>query len=371
MGGHVFTRGRVVAVLGALALPLLGAGYGSAAEVASTPPETTSSGATEASPLDEPYSAILLNPFIGNDWRPQMQRYAQAAVALPPLSDYYEGVRIVTTQDNDPTQQATALQSAILDDPDVIVMVAASETALNAGIREACDAGITIVSFDVFASEECGWRLGPDWQAVGRSWATWMAESVGGEGSILVDRGEPGTSSSDGMNIGIDEVLSEYPDVEVVEYNSKFNPGEETRLVSQLLAANPDIVGVISQAYAAQEAMDAAGVDLPATGFNYPDAMANCVDRDAPCMLVGVPPWISADALKLAAEARSGQIDGPPRYIPFPVPLFANNTDVVPPTENLGEVLDLPEQLAGDVPEGAFLPLSPPWVDIPFDEILG
>lgn len=319
----------------------------------------------------EKYKAILLNPFIGNDWRPQMQKYATAAVGRPPLSDSIESVRIVTTQDNDPNLQSPALQSAIVEKPDILAIDASSETALNGLIEQACQKGITVVTFDVFASAPCAWKLGPDWEAVGRSWGKWIVEQAGGEGKVLIDRGEAGTSSSDGINKGVDEVLDANPEIEAIEYNSKFNPGEETKAVAQLLAANPDVKGILSQAYAAQEALGKANMNVPATGFNYPPAMQACVKRNATCMLVGVPPWMSADALKLAVEVRKGERKGAAEFVPFPVPFLQSNNDIPPETENIGEVLDLEKELTPDTPKSAFLPISPPWVDIPFDEIVG
>jgi len=329
-------------------------------------------GSGASSAQKQSYSAILMNPFIGNDWRPQMQKYAEVVVKKAPLKAKISSFKVVTTQNNDPNLQSPALQSAILEEPDIIAMIVASETALNGLIQTACSKGIVVVTFDTQASAPCAWKLAPDWVAVGRTWALWMVKQVGGSGKILVDRGTAGVGSSTNMNKGMDAVLKKYPKIKVIEYFSKYSPGEETSKVTQLLAAHKDVEGIITQAYLAQEAMKKAKVKLPATGFTYPTAMKACLARNNPCFLVGVPPWISAEALRLGVNIKDGKVAGKPRFIPFLVPLFQHNNKVKITTTNLGKVYDLKKEFTPKTPKGAFLPISPPWVKVDFDkEILG
>jgi ribose transport system substrate-binding protein len=330
----------------------------------------TSAGASKQAG-GQKYTAILSNPFIGNDWRPQMQKYASVVATKPPLAPSISSLRIVTTQNNDPGLQSTALQSAILEKPDILLIDAASETALNGLIQSACNKGITVVTFDIQASAPCAWQLAPDWVAVGKSYAEWIAKTIKGKGLILVDKGTPGTASSNNINKGVQEVLSQYPGIKQISYYSKFSPGTETAAVTQLLASHRDVKGILSQSYAGQDAQQKAGLKLPATGFTFPPAMSGCVSRNVPCYLVGVPPWISADALRLAVDVKDGKVTGKPRFVPFLVPRFVNNSNVKPQVPNLGEVYPLAPQFK-DAPKGAFLPASPPWVKINFaKEILG
>lgn len=351
-------RKVVVIVLGGLAV----------AALAAVP---IGSGANGGSAQGTKLEGILLNPFIGNDWRPQMQKYATAAVNHAPLNARYSSVRVVTTQNNDPALQAPALQSAILEEPDVIIMIAASQTATNGLIAQACAKGILVVGFDTYPTAPCAWKLAPDWQAVGRSWAEWIARSVGGQGKVFVDRGVPGNAASILINKGVDGVLKKYPKIKTYTYLGKFSPGDETKSVSQLLAAHPDVKGIISAAYAAQDSQRKAGIHVPATGFTYPSSMAGCLKNKNPCFLVGVPPWISAEALKLGSDIKAGKVKGKPRFVPFLVPLFFNKSKVKPITTNLGASYLLSKEFP-NAPKGAFLPVSPPWTKIDFKkEILG
>jgi hypothetical protein len=93
--------------------------------------------------------------------------------------------------------------------------------------------------------------------------------------------------------------------------------------------------------------------------------------RNNPCLLLASPPWISADALKLAADIKAGKVKGKARFVPFLGPLYVNNTKIKPLTKNLGAVLQLKKEYP-NAPKGAFLPASPPWVKIDFKkEIAG
>jgi hypothetical protein len=138
-----------------------------------------------------------------------------------------------------------------------------------------------------------------------------------------------------------------------------------------LLAAHPDVDGILGY-YAAQDALAKAGLKLPATGFTFPPAMKGCVDRNNPCLLAGQPPWSSAQALKDAIAIKDGTSKyTKPGFIPFPVPFFVNNSKVKPAkSSTLGDTYPLKPQFES-APEGAFLPVSPPWAKIPFDEIVG
>lgn len=311
------------------------------------------------------YRVILSNPFIGNDWRPQMQTYASVVASRPPLNAFVSSLRIVTTQDNDPNLQISALQSAILEKPDILLVDAASETALNGIIQQACNANITVVTFDVPASAPCAWKLAPDWVAVGRAWAQFAVKTTHAKGPFAIDKGVPGAGSSNQVTKGIAQVLSKYPKIKKFYYYSKFDPGAETRQMTQILAAHPDVTAIISQSYAAQVAQKKAGVRLVSTGFTFPDAMSGCITRNLRCLLIGVPPWMSADAVRLGVDIRRGKVTGEPRFIPFQVPLFVNNSSVTVDRTNLGPLYSLAKQ-AKSAPKGAFLPVSPPWTKVDF-----
>jgi ribose transport system substrate-binding protein len=55
----------------------------------------------------------------------------------------------------------------VLQGYNAIVINAASPDALNGAVKEACDAGVTVVSFDGIVTEPCAWRIAVDFKQLG------------------------------------------------------------------------------------------------------------------------------------------------------------------------------------------------------------
>src|SRR5690606_24114000 len=90
----------------------------------------------------------LSNNYAGNSWRQAMLKSWQK-VTSPAVSDkVVAAADAFTTAENQATEQAAPIQNLILQGYDAIVVNAASPTALNGAVKEACDAGIVVVSFD-------------------------------------------------------------------------------------------------------------------------------------------------------------------------------------------------------------------------------
>ena len=62
---------------------------------------------------------------------------------------------------------------------------AASPTALNGAIKEACDAGITVVSFDGIVTEPCAWRVKVDFKKMGADEIAYLAGRLPDGGNLL------------------------------------------------------------------------------------------------------------------------------------------------------------------------------------------
>ena len=64
-----------------------------------------------------------------------------------------------TTADQEVPTQAAQIQNLILQGYDAIVINASSPDALNGAVKQACDAGIVVVSFDGIVTEPCAYRV--------------------------------------------------------------------------------------------------------------------------------------------------------------------------------------------------------------------
>jgi ribose transport system substrate-binding protein len=165
---------------------------------------------------EEPYVIYLSNNFVGNDWRQQMERVAEVSVNKGPLEGRVD-LRIENVE-NAVQAQINSLNNIIRQQPDAILIDAASDSALNPTIKKACEAGIVVISFDQVVTEECAYALGSDWDMIPAVMAEWMAAQLGGKGKVIVDRGLAGAPISAQLQGGYEKILAEYPEIEIVGY---------------------------------------------------------------------------------------------------------------------------------------------------------
>ena len=91
---------------------------------------------------------------------------------------------------------------------------AASPTALNGAVKEACDAGIIVVSFDGIVTEPCAWRIAVDFKQMGKDQVDYLAEKMPEGGNLLEIRGLAGVFVDDEISAGIHEGVAEAPAVQ-------------------------------------------------------------------------------------------------------------------------------------------------------------
>ena len=119
------------------------------------------------------YKFVLSNNFLGNDWRPQMERLAVLTAKQPPFRGRVS-LKVVNSQSTTEAQIAD-LNNIVASHPDVILVDAGSPTALNPTIARACAAGIKVISFDQIVTAKCAWKVGQDHSPGQRAIGQWMA----------------------------------------------------------------------------------------------------------------------------------------------------------------------------------------------------
>ncbi len=203
-------------------------------------------GAAPAFAQDKPVIA-LSNSFYGNDWRRQMvdafTEAAESAKADGLISDF-----VVLNGDGSVPQQQSQLADLILRGVDAIAINAASETALNETVEQACAAGIKVVAFDSLVTAPCAGTLGFDFTAYKAEQARQTLDLIGNTGNVIIVRGVRGSGPDQQMYDAQMSVLNEHPDVKVVA--EVF--GEATAPVAQSAIANvlpslPHVDAVLAQ----------------------------------------------------------------------------------------------------------------------------
>ena len=209
----------------------------------------------------------LSNNYAGNSWRQAMLTSWDTITSQAVADGIVAEAPAFTTAENQATEQAAQIQNMILEGYDAIVINAASPTALNGAIKEACDAGIVVVTFDGIATEPCAWRIAVDFHEMGRLQVEYLAGRLPEGGNLLEIRGLAGVFVDDEISAGIHEGVAQFPQFTIVgSVHGDWAQDVAQRAVAGILPSLPDLVGVVTQGgdgYGAAQAIAAAGRDMP------------------------------------------------------------------------------------------------------------
>lgn len=333
-------------------------------------------GGPQSLAADKKYTIYLSNSVIGNDWLQQMIRSAEVAAKKGPLAGRVD--LHIETVENTTQAQINSLNNIIAAKPDAIIVHAGSVSALDPTLERACAAGIVVVSFSQVVTAECPYKINTNWAHVNHDIPTWLANVLGGKGKVIVDRGLPGSPISEASNKEIEKVLGAFPDIEIVGwYTSNYELGAEQAGVASLLAANPQIDGILTAGYgtgAIQALKDAGRPLVPIVMFAYNGSASACATEKEPglkCFIYTHPPYLSADAIKLAVDVLDGN-PPPNKLVEADYPRLT--TDIVKGDFSPGAVfekLEVGKNVFPDLPPGLVLPASPSWLDITPQEASG
>ena len=158
----------------------------------------------------------LSNNYAGNSWRQAMLKSWDKVGSKAVADGVVAAADPFTTAENQVTEQAAQIQNLILQCYDAIVINAASPDALNGAVQQACDAGITVVSFDGIVTAPCAWRIAVDFKQMGKDEVIYLAEKMPQGGKLLEIRGLAGVFVDDEISSGIHEGVAENSQFEIV-----------------------------------------------------------------------------------------------------------------------------------------------------------
>jgi ribose transport system substrate-binding protein len=207
------------------------------------------------------------NNYAGNSWRQAMLNSYDLVTKKAVADKVVKAADVFTTADKEVPTQAAQIQNLILQGYDAIDINAASPDALNGAIKQACDAGIVVVSFDGIVTEPCAYRVVVDFEAMGKEEVEQMAKFQPKGGNLLEIRGLAGTSIDDAIHKGIQEGVAAHPEFKIA--NSVTGDWDQTtaqKAVATVLPSLPDIAGIVDQGgdgYGAAQAFAAGGRPRP------------------------------------------------------------------------------------------------------------
>src|SRR5664279_2940015 len=260
------------------------------------------------------------NNYAGNSWRQAMLK-SYDIVTKKAVADKIVGAAdVFTTADKEVPTQAAQIQNLILQSYNAIVINAASPDALNGAVKQACDAGVVVVSFDGIVTEPCAYRVVVDFKDMGKQEVEQMAKFQPKGGNLLEIRGLAGTSIDDSIHAGIVAGVAAHPQFKIVaSVTGDWDQTTAQKAVTTVLPSLPNIVGIVDQGgdgYGAAQAFASAGKPRPTIIMgNRQDELQYWKEQKAKdgykTWSASIAPGVSSLAFWVAQQVLDGRKDIP------------------------------------------------------------
>lgn len=176
---------------------------------------------------------------------------------------------------NDPSQQANQVQNFTSQNVKSIIINPVDSDAAAPSVKAADNAGIPVVAVDRTVNKaKVATTVASDNVSGGGKAAKELAEQLGEKGSILVLRGQPGTSASRERGKGFMSAIKKYPGIKIAgKQSAGFERAKGLDVTTNLLQSHPDVTGVFAEndemALGAVKALgDKAGKQVKVVGFD-------------------------------------------------------------------------------------------------------
>jgi len=188
----------------------------------------------------EPYKVFLNMSYSGNTWQAGAANGIKALAATPPYDKTVEFKTIISG--TDVQKQISDLQSMIAADADAILLYPLSPTALNRVIKQACDKGVVVFTYDSTVTEPCAHNVSNITARYGANTAQWMANQMGGKGELIFNHGVAGTTVTTTYDKQAYGVFKKYPGIKIVgDFYGNWNDATSQEEVAKILAAHPNV----------------------------------------------------------------------------------------------------------------------------------
>jgi ribose transport system substrate-binding protein len=215
---------------------------------------------------------------------------------------------IAISKNGGPTEQIQDLQNLISEGVDAIILNPSDREQLNPVLEEAMAQGIVVVAVDQAVTAEGAYVATNDQVEYGRLGAQWLADEIGGAGSVLYMRGIDGVPADADRNEGFQEVMAEYPDIEIKEVFTgwDFTKGGDIA-VQELTAADYDGIWTSGIDYTVVNAFDTVGKDpVPVVGADNNEFIRQLIEG-TPGAAVTNPAVIGGVGAAIAIQALNGE----------------------------------------------------------------
>ena len=202
---------------------------------------------------------------------------------------------------------------------------------MEAYAQEAADAGIPCIIINdgpVESEAELCYQINFDTIDQMSTLTEYVCEAIGGKGKIIELRGTAGAEFDNIAHEGVLKALENYPDIEIVaEVYTDWTGSKAQSELASVLPTLDDVAGVVTQggdSYAAVQAFEAAGMELPVIGGDNRGYVLKWWANEAPdgydTISVSSNPWDGATGVYVACDILSGEYEVPNEMVhPFAV----------------------------------------------------
>jgi ribose transport system substrate-binding protein len=262
---------------------------------------------------DGKYRVALSMSYSGNDWQGEAANLIQVAAKKEPLASKVSEVKAFVAG-TEAQNQISQIQQMIASGYDAIIIYPISPTALNSVIKQGCDAGIVMMTYDATVTEPCAHNVTFDQKDAGTVTAEALADLMGNKGNVVLITGVAGTSVDADRTNAAKAVFEQRGITVLDECAGDWAQGPAGQCMNRFLAAFPDINGVWAQV-GGPAVLDA----LDAAGKSYIPVLSESENRFRLAMTdpkytgegltgasYGSPPWQGAAALQMAIDSLDG-----------------------------------------------------------------
>lgn len=340
-------------VMGACAAPVSAPAGDAAAEATEAPAEEASA---EGEAAAGPFTIGVSNNFVGSEWRTQMIQNLEE-VNAEFMEQGLTNELVIESADTDAQGQIQQIQNLMNRGVDAIIINPGDVNALNPTIEEATDAGIVVIAVDQEICAAGAYNVVIDQKEWARISAQWLAEAMGGSGDLVLIEGFVGHPANEARMAGVQEVLDQYPDINVVGRDSgMWDQATGQQVASDFLASLPNIDAIWTQDGMAEGLLRAVQTANPdewpiivgEARAGFLQLWNEVLQENPDFTTIGVvnPPGVGASGLRVAIELlQGGEVDpnmlagecGNTLYVPIPDVITSENF-----AENYEAVKDLP-----------------------------
>jgi len=187
----------------------------------------------------KPWTIGYASSYAGNLWRKGVMERLYGDY-LPKMKEAGYLEDIVVTQSNlKDAVQIQQMRQLTDQGVDALIVCCSNPVALNPTIDYAYSQGVPTASMTGYLTSDYAISTSVNYALAGYYIAQWLAESIGGEGNVVIIEGIPGASASDSQHQGMLDGFAQYPDINIVaEIAGMWTPQVAQAELQKWLSAN-------------------------------------------------------------------------------------------------------------------------------------